>query len=201
MSTEAQIFLAGTICRVSAGAVTAAIRDQLSEWWGPDLVVSNEQRIDFLSKTINPESECVQVFEFDGAPQLTLIDTNLRDGYSSLMHCLSLSFAEDVFYSLRSSAEQDPSPIHELKVRKAGKPIRVVRSMMESSGWNFFERGASLDFETPASYKAKRIRDRVTRDLLIDYFRRIGCDLASVPSERMSRSGAIFCNRRLQHHP
>lgn len=67
-------------------------------------------------------------------------------------------------------------PIHEFEYYQHGESRRFVRAMNDDP-WEFFERGERFDWEYADQYRRRRKKDRVTRQMLVDYARRFGVDL------------------------
>ena len=67
-------------------------------------------------------------------------------------------------------------PIHEFEYYQHGESRRFVRAMNDDP-WEFFERGERFDWEYADQYQRRRIKDRVTRRMIVDYTRQFGVDL------------------------
>lgn len=78
---------------------------------------------------------------------------------------------------VRSTTNEDPWPINELAVYEAGKRRRFVRTMRESTKWDFYTAGTPLPYENQAAYQARRIRDRFSRETLLDCIERWGAGI------------------------
>jgi hypothetical protein len=68
--------------------------------------------------------------------------------------------------------------MHVIQVWNSGKPIRLVRTMRDSGGWEFFQKGELQDFEEKDLYHRRIIRQRLDREAIIRYVRRKGWDIA-----------------------
>lgn len=60
------------------------------------------------------------------------------------------------------------------------EPLRFIRTISahaEDGRWSWDESGAVLPFERPQAYGARRIRERLTRNLLVEYLAAMGIDV------------------------
>ncbi len=60
-----------------------------------------------------------------------------------------------------------------------GENIRTVQLICEGDKWSFFQDGKAFPFENKNIYKKRKIRDRLTAELLIEYSSKIGCKVMS----------------------
>lgn len=107
------------------------------------------------------------------APGTTVLLSNLSDGWQTLAHGLATSTAGR-HVAIRSVS--GPEPLHEMQVWSGGRSIRLVRAMKDPR-WDFFERGAGLDFEDPARYQERLVRRRLDRAALVHYLGVLGWSL------------------------
>jgi len=75
------------------------------------------------------------------------------------------------FISVRSTAPDHSNPVNEFAIHagKETKAFRWVRAMAGELHWEFHAEGEPLPFENIQAYKARRIRDRLTREMLLTY--------------------------------
>jgi hypothetical protein len=52
--------------------------------------------------------------------------------------------------------------------------IRTISAHAEDGRWSWDESGAVQSFERPDAYRARRIRDRFSRSLLVEYLTALG---------------------------
>jgi hypothetical protein len=83
--------------------------------------------------------------------------------------------------SVRSTAPDCSNAINEFVVYegKGTKPRRFVRVMLGEPSWDFYTEGQPLPFEDARAYKARRIRDRFTREMLLTYVEHWGAPVRS----------------------
>ena len=67
--------------------------------------------------------------------------------------------------------------MHCIQVWNGGTPIRLVRTMRDSDGWEFFQKGEVQSFEETDLYDKRIIRQRLDREAIIRYLQRIGWDV------------------------
>jgi hypothetical protein len=115
------------------------------------------------------------MFEPQSAPKTTAMITNLADGWLTLCNVLAEHVTE-LQVLARTSIDRE-YPLTDFQVWQDGHSVRYVRSMRDNPSWEFYARGTPLGFEEPNRYRARRIRDRLTRDSLVAYLRKLGWDL------------------------
>jgi hypothetical protein len=103
----------------------------------------------------------------------TLFVSSVRDGYSSMIHCVSRVIPGD-HLSVRVSRPEVQFPIAEFKLVSAFEVKRVVRAMRGDDGWEFFMRGEPAAFEDASLYEVRRKRDRLTPEIISLYLMRLG---------------------------
>jgi len=81
--------------------------------------------------------------------------------------------------SIRSTLDNDEWPINEFIVHADGERKRIVRTMRDSSRWDFFAEGEILPFEDEIKYSERRIRDRLSRNDLIKYIEAWGAPVSN----------------------
>jgi hypothetical protein len=96
------------------------------------------------------------------AREATLMITNMIDGWTTLAtrastelrcRCWQFTVCRDV-----------PHPRNAFQRMDAGVIRRLVSVMRDSTRWEFVERGAPLSIESAATYSARRVKDRLTRE-------------------------------------
>ncbi len=110
-----------------------------------------------------------------GAPQAARL---LIHGDSVSHHIPRLAKCDALF--IRSTGETSGHeiewPIHEFHYYRRGESRRFVRAMKDGA-WTFFEQGERFDWEQGDRYQARRKKDRMTRQMIVDYTRKLGVDL------------------------
>ena len=127
-------------------------------------------------------------YEPSTSPGTTVMLSNLDDGWLSLLTRLSMRLPGQQ-YRIRDALE-----VSDLYVLADGRCIRYVGVLLDDARWTFSSRGAPLWFEEPQQYQRRRIRDRVDRDLLLRYARKLGWDLTD-PRLLTTDREAIFAGQ------
>lgn len=102
------------------------------------------------------------------APELTAFMPRVSSGDYFVVEyvCRRFGFAGIV---VRSTMQDVEWPLNEFIVYESNELQRHVRAMKDSPRWDFYTEGALLDFENETAYMARRVRDRLQRELLLDY--------------------------------
>jgi hypothetical protein len=124
-------------------------------------------------------------------PTICVLVTNLVDGWNSLCHNLAREHRQFQIQakSTRPGAEW---PQNKIDVWSDGKSSRVVMAMRDSDAWKFFQKGEPQDFEEVALYEKRIIRQRLDRDAIIRYLRRIGWDISKLSFWESTIEANIF---------
>lgn len=179
-------FWAFTIAFTSKHTVLDAVERQLSKWWKTGIETSERESSLAplqLPKEYNPDSNMVALFELASPSPAILIESNLTDGYRSLSHMLARTLSTETFAIVRSKpAGRDEWPIEEFGLinESQGGYVRHLWAALDTSGWKFGNTGELWEFEDPDRYKKRRIRDRFTRDQIIQFLEWLGVDLWSL---------------------
>ncbi len=179
-------FWAFTIAFASKHTVLDAVERQLSKWWktGIDTCQGESSLAPLqLPKEYNPDSYMVALFELESPSSAILIESNLTDGYRSLTHMLARTLSTETFAIVRSKpVGRDEWPIEEFGLinESQGGYVRHVWAALDTSGWKFANTGELMAFEDPDCYKKRRIRDRLTRNQIVQFLDRLGVDLWSL---------------------
>jgi hypothetical protein len=124
-------------------------------------------------------------------PDLSVIVTNLADGWNSLSHQLA---RETCALAIQLTSTQHDA-IHakqSFQLWRNGKEVRLVMVLQDDPRWTFFARGDLEAFEEPELYTRRRIADRLDRDALIRYCARLGWNLGSDGFWQSDRSAVYF---------
>lgn len=101
--------------------------------------------------------------------------TNAQDGLNALTRHISSKLG--IFsYNFSMSSKEDEEPKNELLLIENGKIKRVIQAMKDEK-WVFYQAGAMLDFENPDHYKKRVVKDRLNKEILIQYAQKIGFDV------------------------
>jgi len=121
----------------------------------------------------------------------TMMVTNIADGWSSLSYAISRLLTCSC-YLFGISREDDDHPSSYIMCIKKGILVRIVRSMLDGDKWEFYQKGAPLDAEDPTMYRKRRIRDRVTRDYVIEVAARLSWPLTNSELWRSRINKTLF---------
>ena len=99
--------------------------------------------------------------------------SKVSDGFVNFFEGF-LRFSNDSGYFFSVSDNAREYPCNYLKVYEhEGVLSRMVRSMKDSGGWEFFEKGEVLSFEKDYS-KTRRIKDKLSKEIVIEYLKELG---------------------------
>ena len=195
-------FGAFTIAFASKHTVLDAVERQLSKWWKTGIeTCQGESSLAplILPKEYNPDSDMVALFELESPSPAILIESNLTDGYRSLSHMLARTLPTETFAIVRSEpAGRDEWPIEEFGLinESQGGYVRHVWAALDTSGWKFGNTGELREFEDPDCYKKRRIRDRFTRDQIVQFLDWLGVDVWSLSKPDSFRLLKCFAQAR-----
>lgn len=179
-------FWAFTVAFGTSQSIANAVESQLAEWWknGIDDYLGYGSLAPLqLQKEYNPASKIVAVYAVDSASPVTLVETNLNDGYSSLSRMLSRRLPTTTFAVVRSKpVGRSEWPVEEFGLinESSGGFIRHVCAALDSGGWIFENSGGLLGFEQPEQYRRRRISDRFTRVHIVEFLGHLGLDIFSL---------------------
>ena len=103
----------------------------------------------------------------------TIMVSNLDDGWITLSNVISRELKCE-YYFFSSTDDNIPEPGNYFKYVSNGLPKRVVYSIKDGSRWVFHAEGNSLLFEDQQHYTQKLIKKRLTKQILIDYCKKLG---------------------------
>ncbi len=180
---SSQRFLSLTVINTPCDQVIAAIEKILLRWSSADCFKKSLAPLDLYSLyEVEPPSGGahffkVVVFKPGVSSSITVVITNRSDGWNSLSDALSESLKCFQIQAV-SSKDGDEYPIHRFQVWRDGISSRIVQALRDSDKWQFYDEGKIENFENPNHYKHRRISDRLSREILIEYFRVLGWDIA-----------------------
>lgn len=117
-----------------------------------------------------------------------LMVTNKQDGRWSLAHFLSKNLDLE-FYSITISNNKIPDPKNQFLFEKNGQCIRVIQAMKDPK-WVFYEEGEVLWFENLDYYRNRYIKDRLNKEIIIEYCYKLGFEILNEEFWRAEK--AIF---------
>ncbi len=118
------------------------------------------------------------VFSPQAAPNHCVFVSNSADGWYTLINRMA-SQLQATCIRVATSLDAVDRPANSFRVYVAGRDIRYVRAMLDSDRWDFFEKGVVQPFEEISSYKKRRIKDRLTRQIVVDYLLKLDIDIRS----------------------
>lgn len=131
------------------------------------------------------------------APNLTAFMPRVASGEYFVVAYASERFGFPLV-SVRSTGPDYSDPVQEFAAYegKGIKPRRLVRAMLDEPKWGFYTDGEPLPFENMQAYKAQRIRDRFTRNNLIDYLEQWGAPVRNADFWRSTEDALTLVRTR-----
>lgn len=116
------------------------------------------------------------VYAPKNSPNHCVFISNSGDGWYTLINrmCNELQIK---CISIASTQDSVRYPLNSFRVYENGRDIRYVRAMLDGGQWDFFEKGAIQYFESSANYREKRIKNRLSRAVVVDYLGKVGIDI------------------------
>jgi len=189
-------FLAFSLVFAPSAEVESAVLLHLNKWWkgGVNKVAPTTNMKPFsLEKKHNPSLKKVAIFGIDSDRPVSLIESNINDGYSSLTHMVSSTLPESKCIQILSApVGRNEWPIEEFGLLQNRRYLRFVRTMLDTGGWEYWEEGQLQPFEEPEIYKKRNKKDRVTRELIVRYLSKLGINLAQIASGEGVQLSAFY---------
>ena len=112
------------------------------------------------------------------APELTAFMPHVAHGDGFVVSYASERFGFSLV-SVRSTGLECENAINEFIAYEGNetKTRRVVRATSDEPRWDFHTEGEPLPFEDVYAYKARRVRDRFTREMLLTYIEQWGAPI------------------------
>jgi len=98
--------------------------------------------------------------------------SNLSDGWYTLCNVISIELNCE-YYLFQSSDDNVYEPSNSFTYVRNGSLERCVYSMKEGK-WVFYSEGNLLPFEESPYYEQKMIKKRLTKQILIEYCKKLG---------------------------
>ncbi len=98
---------------------------------------------------------------------------NLRDGYSALMYQLSRNLDCSI-YRFFATLQVTEYPMNYMHILSKGRTRRLVRTMRDERGWDFWQEGPPLYFESQSIYAQRLKRLRLTANMVDEYVGYLG---------------------------
>jgi hypothetical protein len=73
--------------------------------------------------------------------------------------------------------------------------VRVVQALHESARWVFHQEGTPLPFEQVAQYRARRIKERLTREIVLSYLEAWGAPVRDADFWLADGEALSFCRK------
>ncbi|RSZ39227.1 MULTISPECIES: hypothetical protein [unclassified Variovorax] len=146
----------------------------------------------FPSQSYSGEGSTMLLWVPEAAPHLTAFMPHAASSdYFFRSYCTQFLF--DVAEA-RSASQQAEDPINSFEVDADGKPRRTVR-VMKDDRWDFFQEGTPLGFEQTERYASRLVRDRLTRDMVLDYLEAWGAPVRNEAFWKTNVPAATFVSR------
>ncbi|MDP9601783.1 UNVERIFIED_ORG: hypothetical protein J2W38_001569 [Variovorax paradoxus] len=146
----------------------------------------------FPSQSYIGEGSTMLLWVPEAAPHLTAFMPHAASSdYFFRSYCTRFLF--DVA-EVRSTSPQAEDPINSFEVDADGKPRRMVRAMKDDR-WDFFQEGSPFGFERTERYASRLVRDRLTRDMVLDYLEAWGAPVRDEAFWRTNVPAATFVGR------
>lgn len=168
-------FLPITFFTQRLDAIRVVLVDEVSPKWGNCSVRVGPLRMPFKGAPKPGGAHDVDsvFFTTSAAPGYTILLANLEDGWSSLGFAISKHLPGRVFQCALATLDEE-YPMNAIYILEDGKNIRCVRAMKDYPRWDFFETGERQPFENPAYYTRRYIRDRLNREIMVEYLEKLG---------------------------
>ena len=99
---------------------------------------------------------------------ITVMFSNLSDGWSTLVNIISSSIKTDSIYC-KIMDDTIKEPCNYFTYNEKGKAERTVYTMKEGTKWFFYETGKTLFFENSENYKNKLKKTRLNKSIMTEY--------------------------------
>ena len=107
-------------------------------------------------------------------PEKTIMISSLEDGWYTLCNIISENLKCE-YYLFTLDDESLPEPKNSfIYVNNMDNELQRVLYSMKVGKWLFYEQGEPLPFEELSHYKQRIIRKRLTKQILIDYCKKLG---------------------------
>ena len=108
---------------------------------------------------------------------VTVQYSNYYDGWFTLSNYISEKIQKP-FYLISFSNETSNDQCFLFSLYQNGAVKRMVRAMQDPK-WIFYNDGTVLPFENEDYYKKRRINDRLNKDIIIEYCRKLKLDITN----------------------
>ena len=167
-----------TCINSSAFSVCNSIKDLLAQHNYPKSIVEvNPQKSSFeLPAQPHSGKQGFILWEPKNATGRSAFMATFSDGWATLIHNMGTTYKHDCL-KIRISSVTAIYPICELFYYEGGEEKRLIRSMKDEPRWEFYQKGAPLQFEKLDYYKKRRIKDRFSEELLLEYLLMMGWNI------------------------
>ncbi|RUR66846.1 hypothetical protein EJP67_07175 [Variovorax guangxiensis] len=146
----------------------------------------------FPSQSYSGEGSTMLLWTPEAAPHLTAFMPHAASSdYFFRSYCAQFLFE---VAEVRSTSQQAEDQINSFEVDADGKPRRMVRAMKDER-WEFLQEGSPLAFEQMERYASRLVRDRLTRDMVLDYLEAWGTPVRDEAFWRAGMPAATFVAR------
>lgn len=118
----------------------------------------------------------------------TFFVSNYQDGLSNLIHLTAKKANVDMFSITLSSGIE--YPMFRFMKYSPNKPKRYVHLLKDDKKWEFYQSGEALGYERLENYHKKRLSDRISNEMILEYLKAEGVILEEA-LEKLQR-GVLF---------
>jgi hypothetical protein len=171
-------FIALTCIKSSAFSVCTSIKDLLAKHNYPQRIVEvapQSSSFELPAQPYNGKRGFI-LWEPKNANDRCAFMATFLDGWATLIHNMGTTYEHECL-KIRISSATVTYPICELLYYIGGKEKRLIRSMKDEPRWDFYQKGEPFQFEKLDYYNKRRIKDRFTEELLLEYMLVMGWNL------------------------
>ena len=106
----------------------------------------------------------------------TIFIVNYQDGWEHFIRKYSEYYKRTCLH-IAFSNHYSEYPAFFFHYYEEGAERRFIQALKDHPRWVFYQEGEPLDFEDVSLYKKRRIRDRLTREIIIEYAKHLGWDI------------------------
>lgn len=150
--------------------------------WNQPLAIDRETARDVRPILSSPDGparlpairKAILLSEVEGIDgKKTLFVSSVADGYSSMIYMVSKQ-VPGLHLAVQVSSPSSEYPRNALTAIATDREVRVIYSMRDTNGWDFFEKGEPLPFENLTFYESRPKRERLTPEIISEYLIRFG---------------------------
>ena len=114
-------------------------------------------------------------------PDKIFFMSNLSDGWHTMCMAIQrqLNFSWAMF-EMSGISSSHSCPMNMFLYSKEPGTERAVLSYYDDTHWVFYDRGEPVEFENVENYKARLKKNRLNKDILMEYMRRMGINFYDI---------------------